>query len=161
MHSSGLNCTPVWRCQDVECGQQWVTWEAVARCPFCSGIPVERTGFTYGDVAEAAEKFGFRGDLPVHVPVPVPDLVQLSTLPQDTWIGLPVFHPMEQQGILANWLLYDTGIVLEVYPDPDFPGELQCRFVVSLGGHATTLHYQPDNLWVPSTLAKRILARTE
>ena len=85
---------------------------------------------------------------------PVPDLVQLSTLPPAAWVGLPVFHPC--RGTRANWLRYDVGVILAVNSDPDFPTELQCRFVQSLDGHAHTLHYHPDNLWVLRVLAERI-----
>ncbi|MNL01854.1 hypothetical protein D3C87_1223390 [compost metagenome] len=149
---------PVWRCpQSDVCGEQWATRNEGTSCPFChAGIGV-LAGFTYGDLVNAADHFGFGADLPVLLPEPVPDLVQLSTLPQDIWIGLPVFHPCSQEGTDANWLLYDVGVVLEVYPDPDFPSEFQCRFVTSAGGRSTTLHYQPSNLWIPRALAERLV----
>jgi hypothetical protein len=147
---------PIWRCpQNDGCGRQWGSWDEDTTCPFCHCGRGERTGFALGDVARAADEFGFGGDLPVHIAVPVPDLVQLSTLPPDTWIGLPVFHPCGQEGTHANWLLYDVGVVLEVYSDSDFPDELQCRFVTSMGNY--TLHYRPSNLWVPRVLAERIV----
>lgn len=148
---------PVWRCPQTDiCGEQWVTWNEGTTCPFCHSGLGERTGFTYGDLARAADEFGFCGDLPVLVPVPVPDLVLLSTLPQHKWIGLPVFHPCGQDGANANWLLYDVGVVLDVYPDPDFPSDLQCQFVTSQIGRSATLHYRPSNLWVPRILAERL-----
>jgi len=153
-----LRNIPVWRCSQRDvCGEQWATWEEGTTCPYCHVGIGERTGFTYGDVVNATDKFGFGGDIPVHVPQAVPDLVQLSTLPQDTWVGLPVFHPCGQQGTNANWLVYDVGVVLEVYPDPDFADELQCRFITSMGGRNSTLRYHPSNLWVPRVLAERIV----
>jgi len=41
---------------------------------------------------------------------------------------------------------FDLGIVLEVLPDPDFPGEYRC---VMLCGHGSRLYYGAYNLWVP------------
>ena len=148
---------PVWRCSEVNCGEQWATWEENSPCPVCEHGPGQRAGFTYGDVARAADKFGFEGDLPVHISEPVPDLVQISTLPQETWIGLPVFHPLSQEGTRANWFFYDVGVIVEVYEDPDFQDNLRCRFVISLGMQSGTLEYSPSNLWVPRALANRLV----
>jgi hypothetical protein len=148
---------PVWRCSELDvCGAQWATSEEGTTCPFCHCRTGQSTGFTCGELQEAAERYGFGGDLPVHIPEPVPDLVQLVTLPRRAWIGLPVFHPCAQDGTNANWLSYDVGVVLEVCPDPDSPRELQCRFVTSVLGRSATLHYGPDNLWVPRVLAERL-----
>ena len=88
------------------------------------------------------------------MPEPVPDLVSLTTIASDKWIGLPVFHPLSHEGDRPNWLLYDVGVIVEVNPDPDFEGEVQCRFV--LGDGTATLHYRPAYLWVPRVLADRL-----
>jgi hypothetical protein len=147
---------PVWKCSEVDvCGEQWAWWDNESSCPFCHCGRGERTGFDCGEVADAAEKFGF-DDFPVHIPEPVPEVVQLSTLPRDAWVGLPVFHPCGQAGTVANWLLYDVGIVVEVCADTQVPGEFRCRFVQSMGSAHDTLLYSPDNLWVPKTLAQRL-----
>jgi hypothetical protein len=146
---------PVWRCPHATCGIQWATWEDGTTCPSCHIGLGESTGFTCGDVDDAAEKFGFTEDFPVLRSEPVPELVQLSTLPISLWIGLPVFHPCRQQGNEPSWLTYDVGVILEVYPDPDFEDEFLCRFVMSMGQHSATLHYSPSNLWVPRSLAER------
>ena len=147
---------PVWKCpQRNICGEQWATRMEGTICPFCHGGPGEATGFTCGEIAAAADRFGFHDKLPVHIPVPVPDLVQLSTLPRDVWEGLPVFHPCSQENTTCNWLHYDVGVILDVRPDPDLPGQLQCRFVTSAGG--SPLRYGPTNLWVPRVLAERLL----
>ena len=148
--------TPIWRCPQDICGEQWATWEEATTCPYCHRGLGQRTGFTYGEVAEAAEKFGFSGDLPVHISEPVPDLVQLTTLTSETWIGLPVFHPCGQEENRANWLLYDVGVVVEVFPHPSVPNELQCRFIVAASPSSFTLEYGPSNLWVPRVLAERL-----
>lgn len=99
------------------------------------------------------------------------DLVQLSTLPQETWKGRAVFHPMEQ-GQLPVWEMseedfqehlstfaeddrswqtradYDTGVVLDWEPDPHFAdmGIIRVRFVMDSG---STLRYSSNNLWTP------------
>ena len=148
---------PVWRCPRVgDCGVQWATWDEGTTCPICHLGRGEPTGFTCGEVAKVAEDFGFAEALPVLMPELVPELVQLSTLPANLWIGLPVFHPSSQEGNLPTWLVYDVGVILEVCPDPDFEGELQCRFVTSMGGRSATLRYSPSNLWVPRVLAERL-----
>ena len=148
--------TPIWRCPEHICGEQWATWEGGTTCPYCHLGLGRRTGFTYGDVAEAAEKFGFSEGLPVHISEPVPDLAQLTTLPQETWIGLPVFHPCGQEENRANWLLYDVGVVVEVFPHPNDASEFQCRFIVAAGFSSFTLQYGSSNLWVPRILAERL-----
>ena len=150
---------PVWKCSESDvCGEQWAWWDNQSLCPFCHLGRGEQTGFRCGEVADAAERFGF-DDFPVHIPEPVPEVVPLSTLPQETWVGLPVFHPCGQDGTVANWLLYDVGIVVKVLPDADLPGEFRCRFVHSIGQANGTLQYGPDNLWVPKALAQRLQAR--
>ena len=152
---------PIWRCprQDL-CGAMWATRDEGTTCPFCHGGSGQPAGFTWGELARAAEEFNFNGELPVLLPVPVPELVQLSTLSVDIWEGLPVFHPCGQDEFHTNWLLYDVGVVLEVYPDPDISDELKCRFVASMGGDSVTFHYHPANLWVPRALAVRLLAHS-
>ena len=97
-------------------------------------------------------------------------LVQLSTLPQERWKGLPVFHPCEQGGDgkggeYVKWVeedeprdmqslpqyraLYDVGVVLRWEPDPDFAdlGGIRVHFI---GSHGSLLHYDATNLWVPA-----------
>ena len=88
------------------------------------------------------------------------DLVQLSTLPEDQWRGLPVFHPCGQQGDEPQWLAdeftgppvgdpcYDVGVVTSWEPDPDFAdlGGIRVHF---LGSFGSVLHYDATNLWVP------------
>ena len=144
---------PVWRCSETEvCGEQWASARQGETCPFCHLGAGQPTGFTCGEAAEAADKFGF-GDFPVHIPQPLPELVQLSSLPSDAWIGMPVFHPSSQQGTTANWLAYDVGVVIAIESDPDLPGESRCRFLIS---SETSLIYSPDNLWVPKALAVRL-----
>ena len=148
---------PVWQCQEyLTCGEQWAAVEN-SDCPFCHSGPGEETGYSYGDVLDAADRFGFAGQFPVHYAEPVPDLVQLSTLRREQWVGLPVFHPSRQDEERATWLVYDVGVVIDVEHDPDFEGEYRCRFVVSMGASTTTLVYSPDNLWVPKVLADRLV----
>ena len=88
-------------------------------------------------------------------------LVQLSTLPESRWRGLPVFHPMEQRGDTPEWLSddpgdhgepsYDVGVVLDWEPDPHFAdlGVIRVRFLMNMG---STLRYASSNLWVPIEL---------
>lgn len=94
------------------------------------------------------------------------ELVQLSTIPQERWRGLPVFHPGCQQGDTPYWTgaddpfqdrnedeqgaLYDVGVVLDWEPDPDFADQIRVRF---LGDFGSTLRYSPENLWVPKKFA--------
>ena len=93
-------------------------------------------------------------EVPVHTTEPIPEVVQLSTLPREFWEGMPVFHPLSQDGDKASWHAYDVGVVVEVRPDADFPG-FRCRFLHSIGGESGTLIYGPNNLWVPKVLADR------
>jgi hypothetical protein len=94
------------------------------------------------------------------------ELVQLSTLPQERWKGLPVFHPFEQRGDEAKWVeevdheneleeetLYDVGVVLRWEPDPDFAdlGGIRVHF---LGSFGSLLHYDATNLWVPKDVLR-------
>jgi len=155
------NGLPVWRCSETDvCGEQWASARAADTCPFCHLGIGQSTGFTCDDVAEAATKYGF-SDFPVHMPQPLPELVQLSSLPSDLWIGLPVLHPSGQVGKTANWLLYDVGIVTALESDPDLAGEFRCRFITS---SESSLIYSPGNLWVPKILAQRLqnaASRTE
>ena len=150
---------PVWKCSEQRCGEQWAAKERFS-CPFCHCGIGQQTGFTCGEVADIAEKFGFKEEFPIHIPGAIPDVVQLSILPPTTWVGLPVFHPCSQEetqeGTLCNWLLYDVGVVINIFPDPDFPDEFLCQFVYSVGSINGTLQYQPSNLWVPRALAERL-----
>lgn len=91
------------------------------------------------------------------LPQSVSQVVQLSTLPRELWVGLPVFHPQEQQGSLADWESFDVGVVIDVEPDADFPDEYRCQFVAGFIGETSTLRYAPWNLWVPADLAARIV----
>lgn len=146
----------MWRCRSDICLEQWASEGGDSTCPFCHLAEIERTEFTCGQVADAQEKFGFRGALPVHLPQPVPDVVQLSTLPRDLWVGLPVFHPIGQEGNLPDWRCFDVGVVMRVHPHPDLSGEFKCEFVAGFLGGVSTLRYSPWNLWVPTVLAARI-----
>lgn len=90
------------------------------------------------------------------------EVVCLESLPQEIWVGRTVLHPMEQTASGPVWntddyphrdpddppnaLAFDLGIVLEVFEHPDALGGLRCRFLTENGG---SLHYGPDNLWVP------------
>ena len=150
---------PVWRCQEECCGEQWATWEEDAICPFCHIKPGIKTGFTCRDLIEAEEKFGFQEKLPVHIPIPVPELIQLSMIPSEMWVGLPVYHPCSQDVTGCNWLLYDVGVVVEVLADsnPNSADKFQCRFVTSDGSFPGMLEYKPSNLWVPKSIAERLV----
>lgn len=150
---------PVWRCQEECCGEQWATREEGTICPFCHIGPGAKAGFTCGELIKAKERYGFRGELPVHIPVPVPDLIQLSQIPREHWVGLPVYHPCSQGEEGCNWLLYDVGVVVGVrpYSNPNSPDKFECTFVTSEGDSAGTLEYKPSNLWVPSSVAKRLV----
>lgn len=92
------------------------------------------------------------------------ELVQLTTIPQDQWRGLPVFIPQCQVGDTPYWTgaddpfgdrdedeqgaLYDVGVVLDWEPDPDFAdlGVIRVRF---LGSFGSILRYSAQTLWVP------------
>lgn len=102
--------------------------------------------------------------------IPPFDLVQLSTIPESQWRGLPVFHPMEQRGDVPVWVItdedrdialtvghpipddemvaYDVGIVLDWEPDPLFAdlGVVRVRFLMCMG---RTLRHASSNLWTP------------
>lgn len=151
---------PVWRCSHSDiCGEQWAALEPGETCPFCHLGPVQSAGFTYGEAVAAAEHFGFDREVPVHLVYPVPTLVQLTSLPVETWMGLPVFHPMAQEGINADWRTYDIGVIVEVSKDIDYgEGEYCCRFLYSIGGSSGTLIYSAWNLWVPEQLANSLLS---
>ena len=88
------------------------------------------------------------------------ELRQLSDLPRDVWVGLPVYHPQSQYGTECNWATYDIGVVVKVEPDPDFAddGVWRVTFHGSCGPRSWTLYYGADNLWVPRQLADRISA---
>lgn len=100
------------------------------------------------------------------------DLVQLSTLPQETWKGRAVFHPMEQGADGPVWEMseedfqenlltfpedyrywqtradYDVGVVLSWEPDLLFRdlGLIRVCFVMASG---SKLSYCSTNLWTP------------
>ena len=151
-HDALRHCR-VWQCAPNElCTRRWVSDPENPRCPSCH-LPGEAASLTYGEALDAMERFGC--DMDIHVAVPVPEVVPLSTLRRELWVGLGVFHPMSQEGDRADWLAYDVGIIVDMFPDPDFPG-WQCRFIHALGGSSGTLKYRPDNLWVPRTLAERL-----
>ncbi len=147
----------VLRCSVPDCREQWASRDDGSSCPFCRVGTGQDAGFTCGDVADAAEKHGFLEDLPVHIPEPVPDLVPLTTLSERHWVGIPVFHPMSQDGAEADWRLYDIGVVVEVFDDPDVAdAPRRCRFLVSCMGPGATLQYSAQNLWVPAVLARHL-----
>ncbi len=107
--------------------------------------------------------------------VPPFELVQLSTLPEKFWLGLPVFHPCEQignepkwtdpdidlypedfideQGIPIDPVAYDVGSVIGWGPDEHFPEVTRVHF---LTGHGYSLRYGSWNLWVPKALADNL-----
>lgn len=92
------------------------------------------------------------------------DVLCLTAFPPEEWVGQTVLHPMEQVGDDPRWnqldydprftgdeemkdkLVFDLGIVVEVFEHPDGLGDLRCRFMTDSGG---SLHYGPANLWVP------------
>jgi hypothetical protein len=156
----------VWRCTDTPlCDELWAQVDEPEKCPVCDE-PVQDEGYTLQEALDAENKFLV--DVEVYVPVPIPhSLVQLSRLPSNTWVGLPVYHPISQMGGVGNWHRYDVGIVSEVILDPAFPDEHsdgdywenhgRCRFITGTGGGGNvTFHYAPDNLWVPRPLAERL-----
>jgi hypothetical protein len=144
---------PVWRCSRC-CDVQWVSESEETSCPHCL-MAGETAGYTYGEVVDACARFGCQ--VPIHRAQPVPEVIQLSTLPRELWEGMPVFHPLSQDGDRASWLSYDVGIVVEVQPDPDVEG-FRCRFVWAIGEKSGSLRYSADNLWVPKVLADRLAA---
>lgn len=157
-----LELLPVWRCSQVNiCGKQWADSEPRETCPFCHLGPIEPTGFTYGEAKAAWEHFDFEKELPIHLPIPVPQLVNLTILPVGTWVGLPVFHPMAQDGFIADWRVYDIGVIVEVLINQeDAQGEYRCRFLYSIGDFTGTFIYSAQNLWVPERLAKTVLEQS-
>jgi len=106
------------------------------------------------------------------------ELVQLSTIPQNKWLGLPVFHPYCQIGKTPYWnrknnsyenekhkhynegSLYDVGVVFSWYPDPEFAdlGVIRVRFI---GDNGSTLCYSSDNLWTPKRFTQLTLKVTQ
>jgi hypothetical protein len=97
--------------------------------------------------------------------MPPAGLVQLSTLPPDTWRGRLVFHPMTQICGVPYWreadvpkdhprvmdpgeqqlYLYDTGVVLSHDPG-HYLGRPEVTFRL-WGTQMSTLHYGAHNLW--------------
>jgi hypothetical protein len=89
----------------------------------------------------------------------------LSTIPEERWRGLPVFHPCGQVGDEPQWLAdeytgppigdpaYDVGVVDRWEPDPDF-ADLGIIRVWFIGDHGSVLHYASCNLWVPKRFAE-------
>jgi len=93
--------------------------------------------------------------MPVLKGPPPFSLIQLSNVPEERWLGLAVFHPMGgQAGDIANWAdengdaAYDTGVVYDWKPDPDFAdlGAIRVFFVCDSG---SVLFYDATNLWTP------------
>lgn len=94
------------------------------------------------------------------------NLVQLSTVPKDKWIGLAVFHPLSQVGNKASWNSnhlvckfthggssteqvmplpqYDVGVIISFKYD-DLARMQQVSFVGACG---SVLRYAETNLWV-------------
>lgn len=94
------------------------------------------------------------------------NLVQLSTIPKEKWIGLAVFHPFSQMGNEANWssddlvskvthsenltgklvptTQYDVGVIISFEYD-DLARMQRASFVSSWG---SVLRYTESNLWV-------------
>lgn len=162
---------PVWECDNDMCEGYWVDRERLdpADPPLCPEHDCHKlgaddhakyAGFTWGEAMDAENKF--LCDIPIHHSLPVPEVVQLSTLPQELWMGLPVFHPFGQKGregeIECEWFSYDVGVVVEVVPDPHFAqyGEWRVHFQGACGSGGWTLGYSPTNLWVPKVLADRL-----
>lgn len=163
----------VWHCEETE--WECETWAAPLSdpprvCPSCTGPEGEHIGMRPGapiryiarldHVRLGEEELGIEPcDSPVRIPRPPPfELVRLTTLPQEMWLGLPVFYPMAQLGgdrepPVCNWYHYDVGVVAEILPGPP----LEVRFIVDDTGHG--LHYAPHWLWVPKALAERLLGR--
>ena len=145
---------PVLRCPDLCCDKQVVTNLLSPTCPFCHETELVDTGFKYGEARAAADKYGFEEDIPIHVPTPVPELIQLCDIPENLWIGLPVYRPFSQEDSVCNWLAYDVGILSYFYFDPKTNPSRQCRFVTCDTG---SLEYSDWNLWVPKSLAENLL----
>lgn len=154
----------VWACSEDGCDEVWAQKAHPQYCPECSFIlyhsaidrgktpTVAKPKFVSSleELRSFEEKYSL--DVPVHVPEPIPlDLVQLSTLSRETWVGRPVFHPIAQMGQRANWHRYEIGVVIAIEQDPDFPEEERCRFITgTFHSQSTALAYRPDNLWTPS-----------
>lgn len=141
----------VYRC--TECQDVWGGWNT-GYCPDCSE-PVEETGLTVEEYEAADEA------LHVYCPRPLPfEMVMLFTLPEGMWVGMPVFHPSEQNFGGPIWFRYDVGVVCEVFVDETlitakWPAKkcVRCRFI---GSDGSTLSYHAENLWVPRRLADRL-----
>jgi hypothetical protein len=159
----------VWMCNEDDdglCGEIWAQEGTPEFCPECSFIfyhqakiqgkepkvkrpvgicPLEEVR----SVERRFEVFGL--DIPVHIPTPIPlDLVQLSTLPREEWVGKPIFHPQGQMGDLANWHRYEIGVVIAVEPDPHFDDKVRCRFLMAdFRSQSDAIAYPPNNLWTP------------
>ena len=179
---NGWEKLQVWECSDDDCDGIWAQESTPECCPECSflfyhmalvekdsekqtrmleKLPVpQKMGFTYQEAVDQNNQFWWAEITGrIHVPEPIPyELVPLSTLPREKWLGMPVFHPFGQMGEIANWFRYDVGVVTEVFPDPDFAeyGDWRCRFVLGGLGDQGTLHYAPTNLWVPKPLAENL-----
>lgn len=164
---------PVWVCENRDCEGFWATLDHTdpSSPPLCPEHDCHErgasdhavyAGFTWGEAAKAQNKFSC--DIPVYYATPVPELVQLSTLPRELWLGLPVFHPFSQAETpegdpVCSWHTYDVGVVVAVEPDPDWfeeHGEWRVHFQGAVGDGGWTLHYGPSNLWVPKVLAQRL-----
>jgi hypothetical protein len=105
---------------------------------------------------------------------PPDGLVQLDSLPRETWVGRSIFHPMSQMGGVPHWreadvpepmrdpddespevYMYDVGVVTEFMSDQEFYGELgwkpetqQVWFKDPADkGDWKGLHYPDYNVW--------------
>jgi len=139
------NELPVWQCTSRDCDFKWATDLVEQQCPACHMSTVQLAGYNYAEVIEASEKHDYDKYGDIHVPNPVPDLVALTEIDQEHWVGLPVFHPL-----VDSWIMYDVGIIIDVYQDPDFSDMQRCCFQTS---DCSTLVYPPDRLWIPEKLA--------
>ncbi|VAX03051.1 hypothetical protein MNBD_GAMMA19-890 [hydrothermal vent metagenome] len=138
--------TPLWLCPDKTCNSKWLTDEEGLTCPYCHLATGIKSNKKYSDVQNEIKKDDKNEYL---IPYPVPELVPLTSLPMELWIGLPVYHPCGQEGNVCNWLLYDIGILVEILPDKNFEDEIECMFIV---GSQSSLIYSASNLWVSKKL---------
>jgi len=76
-------------------------------------------------------------------------LVQLNSLPQQTWVGRRVLHPMEQWSNNPNWNIDrpDQGIIVDWELDDRWGlSQYEVYFAVD-GWDGFALHYKSTNLW--------------
>ena len=152
----------VWLCgedDDGLCGELWAQEDTPEFCPECS-FCLYHMAVDQGKEPRAAkpilqdftlEEAQEADAIRVHVPTPIPlKLVQLNTLPRDTWVGRAVFHPLAQMGTRANWHRYEVGVVTAIEPDSDFKDMERCRYILAdFNSQSDCLSYPPYNLWTP------------